>query len=1015
MSNSLEVDGLHVITSTSAQAVRLPVATYRLQFHAGFRFSDATGLLPYLHALGVSDIYASPYLKASSGSQHGYDVADPNKLNPEIGTEEEYNQFLEQLSKFGMGHILDVVPNHMGIADSSNLWWMDVLENGPSSQFANFFDIDWNPLRPEHQDVDKVILPILGDQYGLVLERGELVISYNEGAFFLHYYDITLPIAPDSYVALLSLYMDDLEAALGSENECILELQSIITAISHLPSRSERDADRIRERSREKEIIKRRIHRLYQECREFRDAVEATLRAYNGKGADSFTLMDGLLNAQAYRLAFWRVAAEEINYRRFFDVSELAALRMEDPQVFNEVHRFLLSLVQAGKVTGLRIDHPDGLWDPARYLWRLQENCFVRLHADRVRQAIGGEEAEPHQIEEKLAKLFERLRREDPASPLLKPMYIVVEKILDRLESLPAQWPVHGTTGYDFLNFLNGIFVERDNRRLIDSIYAHFVRANLAYPDVVNSAKKMVMLISLASEINELGYQLKRIAARDPRHRDFTLNLLTFAIREIIASLPVYRTYIDPETGECSESDRAQIAAAIADAKRRNPRTDPSLFDFVRDTLLLSRTGEMPPEERAMRLRFVAKFQQTSGPVMAKGAEDTAFYVYNRLVSLNEVGGDPAHFGVSLAEFHRQNRRRLHEWPYSMLTTSTHDSKRSEDVRARINVISEMPREWRAALTRWSRLNSRKKTLVDGRAAPDRNEEYLLYQTLLGAWPLGTIDRPQYEEFQQRIVNYMRKAIREAKVNTSWTNINTEYEAAVESFVRAVLDDTENPFLDDFHTLRTKVAHFGMFNSLSQTLLKIASPGVPDTYQGNETWNFSLVDPDNRRPVDFAVRARMLQDLQKQTSQLGADLLPLVRELLEAKEDGRIKLYITYKGLTYRREHPLLFAQGSYVPLRASGHQKRHICAFARSGNSVRVVVAAPVLITGLTKGALIDPVGEEIWRDTVLTIPGQPGDTYLNIFTGEVVEAVAMNGRAALPLKSVLRVFPVALLTSES
>ncbi len=1011
-----------------------PSATYRVQFHAGFGFDAARRLVGYLHDLGVSHLYASPYLRARSGSTHGYDVADPNALNPELGTGEEYAQLVAELRAHGMGQLVDVVPNHMGIGDPGNVRWLDVLENGPSSVYAPFFDINWSPLKAEPRDHNRLILPTLGDQYGNVLEAGELALGYADGAFFIRYYDRRFPVAPDTYPLILAECLDTLQDELGRRHEQVQELASILTAIRHLPPRGGRDPAALEERNREKEIVKRRLRLLYAESPPLRAALQRALQALNGTPGDraSFDRLDALLEQQSYRLAFWRVAAEEINYRRFFDISELAAVRMEDPAVFHETHRLLLRLVREGTVSGLRIDHPDGLRDPARYLWQLQRSCLAHFYAGRLDAAgpasatgAGGPATPAPTLEEELGALVDRELRRRRRSPREQAFYVVVEKILGGEEELPAAWPVHGTTGYDFLNAAGGLFVNRENGRAFHALYTRFIRQDLRYRDLANSAKKMAMLISLASEVNELGYELKRIASVDRRRRDFTLNLLSFAIREVIAALPVYRTYIDPETGAASQTDRVYVESAVAEAKRRNPRTDPSIFDFIRGTLLgpanpapvprasdaEGTAGGAPPESEALRLQFIAPFQQTTGPVMAKGVEDTAFYVYNRLLALNEVGGEPDRFGTSITAFHRQNQRRARAWPTALLATSTHDTKRSEDVRARIAVLSELPREWRAALTRWSRLNGRKKHSVDGRQAPDRNEEYLLYQTLLGAWPLEPLDAGQYATFRDRIAAAMLKSVKEAKVNTSWINPNAAYEAAVQQFVHAILDTgAPNPFLEDFHALRERVAFFGLFNALSQTLLKLTSPGVPDIYQGNEVWDFSLVDPDNRRPVDYARRMDLLRSLRR-ASTGGVALRPFARGLLETLADGRIKLWLTHRALRLRQDCPELFGRGSYVPLRAAGPKKRHVCAFARVWEGQRVIVVAPVLLAGLTRATPVPPMGREVWGETSLHLPGAAGETFRDIFTGATIQAHASDGR--LGLADLLADFPVAALVA--
>jgi (1->4)-alpha-D-glucan 1-alpha-D-glucosylmutase len=944
----------------------VPASTYRLQFHAGFTFEDARRLVPYLSEMGISHIYASPYLRARSGSLHGYDVADPNSLNPELGSQADYDNMVAELERHHMGQLVDVVPNHMGIGDPGNYRWLDVLENGPASIYARFFDINWRPSGAQPHDQMKLVVPTLGDQYGKVLEHGELSVAYADGAFTIAYYDHQFPVAPDTYPTLLEPAEERMEEELGRRHEQVQELASILTAIRHLPARRMLDPAAMEERNREKQIVKRRINALYGSSAPFREALEGVLRTVNGhKGdASSFDRLDALLGSQSYRLAFWRVAAEEINYRRFFDIAELAAIRMEDPAVFQDTHRLLMRLIGDGNIQGLRIDHPDGLWDPAAYFRQLQASCLETLG---IRQ--GGDER----------------------------FYVVVEKILEANERLRSDWCVAGTTGYEFLNELNGLFVARQNEQFLSTIYFRFLRQGAQrFKDLANSTKKMVMLISLASEVNELGFLLRDIASSDRRHRDFTLNSLTFAIREVIAGLGIYRTYIDPATGRASDEDRVAIEEAVAEAKRRNPRTDPSIFEFIGDTVLMR--DERVHDER--RLRFIARFQQTTGPVMAKGTEDTAFYQFNRLISLNEVGGDADQFGRSLTSFHRRNAERARDWPAAMLATSTHDTKRSEDVRARINVLSELPREWRSALTRWTRLNGRKKVAVQGRVAPDRNEEYLLYQTLLGAWPFGGAD----DEFVRRVCEFMLKALKEAKVHTSWITPNTDYEDAVLQFTRSILDRNESAaFLDDLNQLQTKVAAFGCFNSLSQLVLKLGSPGVADVYQGNELWQLALVDPDNRRPVDFEVRKQALGWILAHSG----DRPKLARELLETREDGRIKLYISQRLLCLRREQPRLFVGASYTPIR--GHP--HVAAFARSTAGQTLIVAAPVQVATLMRGSPAPPIGPDVWREEALALPGEPRREYCDLFTGRHLVPSQSGGRAVLRLSAVFGDLPVAAL----
>jgi (1->4)-alpha-D-glucan 1-alpha-D-glucosylmutase len=982
---------------------RLPCATYRLQFNRSFTFADAARLVSYLHTLGITECYSSPYFRACPGSPHGYDVIDHNALNPELGSDEDYTRFTEELRRYDMGQILDVVPNHMGIAQGKNPRWADVLENGPSALSAPFFDIDWMPLKTDL--ANKVLLPILGDQYGRVLENQELSLSYQDGAFFLVYFDHHLPIAPRPSTAILSHRLGDLEHLLGAEHPHFLEFRSIITALNHLPLRTETDREKVIERNREKEIIKKRLAALTVECTAIATFVADNVRFFNGTKGEprSFDPLDALLDDQAYRLAYWRAAAEEINYRRFFDINELAAVRTEDPAVFIAIHQLTLRLLAEGRVTGLRIDHVDGLYDPSGYLRRLQQAVCQALHTST--QMSDG--APLWQADHLTAQ---RQTECDPALSLL-PCYIVVEKILNPGERLPEHWPVYGTTGYDFLAVLNGIFIDQDNEKPLTDIYTRFTRTRVDFPELVYESKKLIMLTSLSSESNVLAHQLDRLSERNRHSRDFTLDSLTHAIREIIACFPVYRTYI--ENGGVMERDRALIERAVARAKRKNPATDASVFDFVRDVLLLRHPDSASEADREAQRAFVKKFQQHTGPVMAKGMEDTAFYLDNRLVSLNEVGGTPEQFGTSLATFHEHNRERLKRWPHTLLATTTHDTKRSEDVRARINVLSEIPHEWRVTLSGWRKINKKKKPLVEGQPVPDRNAEYLLYQTLLGTWPFAPMEADECAAFKQRIQAYMRKATKEAKVNTSWINPNQAYDDAVQEFVGTVIDG--DLFFDDFRALQYKVAQFGIYNSLAQTLLKLTVPGVPDLYQGTELWDFSLVDPDNRRPVDYDRRRRMLGALQEQIRAAGHDLVGLARELLDSREDGRIKLYVTYRTLNYRREHADLFGVGAYFPLEGVGRCAKHICAFARQHNQSVLLVAAPRLLTQLMPNPHVPAIGPQIWEGSWLTVPPRDaGYGYRNLFTGEAVKAVEREGRMMLALDKVLANFPVALLAGE-
>lgn len=988
----------------------VPMATYRLQFNRLFTFQQARELVDYFKQLGISDLYASPYFRARPESMHGYDIANHNELNPEIGSPAAYNALVEELHRHGMFQILDTVPNHMGIGEPGNAWWMDVLENGQSSIYAPFFDIDWNPINP--QLTNKVLLPTLGEQYGIVLENKELQISFNptEGNFSLHYYDSLFPINPRSYSLILKLDKDQLLDELGPESECALEYQSILTAIRHLPYHNESDREKTLERNREKEIIKRRLATLCAQEPRVEQFIERNVSIFNGVAGEpaSFDRLDSLMDRQAYRLSYWRVAAEEINYRRFFDVNELAAVRIDQLPVFRETHRMLMQLLREGKLNGLRIDHVDGLRNPWAYFQNLQQAFYLELC--RLQMNEMADRLEGLDRAELEAALIEKRWQELGNDPLLaRPLYLAVEKILGHNEVLPGDWAVCGTTGYEYTNAINGLFVEAANQKAFDDIYSSFIGEKIKFADLIYETKKQIMRLSLASEVMALTNLLNKITEKDRRHRDFTLNSQRNAIREVIACFTVYRTYITPAISEVEKRDLIFIETAVSRAKKRNTAIDPSIFDFVRDILMLKNYENLSDEERVARLNFIMKFQQTTGPVIAKGLEDTAFYIYNRLISLNEVGGEPDQFGISTATFHRQQADRQRNWPYSMVTTSTHDTKRSEDVRLRVDVLSEIPKEWRTALSRWARFNKKHKKAVEGQLAPSRNEEYLLYQTLLGVWPFQErLNQAENQALIERVQAYMRKAMNEAKLNSSWVNPNEPYQQAVADFIAAILQPAENNrFLADFLPLQKKVAHFGALNSLSQTLIKITSPGVPDIYQGNELWDFSLVDPDNRRPVDYALRRRLLSEVENIAGPTGA------AALLETKEDGRVKLLVTSRALNFRLSNHKLFSRGAYTPLESQGPRQDNLLAFARTLHDRQALVVAPLRYVRLTRAADITaPVTGNVWADTRLILPGaEIGQKYRNLFTGEVVAVNAQNGLPGLALEEVLAAFPVALL----
>ena len=952
--------------SSTAQP-RIPSATYRVQMHKDFTFAQAREIVPYLHALGISDLYTSPFFQASPGSTHGYDIVDHNHLNPEIGTEAEFDAMVAALHEHGMGLIADFVPNHMGIAETTNGWWMDVLENGPSSLTAKCFDIDWHPLKRELEN--KVLLPILGDQYGRVLEKGELKLSFEGGSFYLNYYAVRLPINPRQYGQVLSVALAELQStgdpaasgigSLHGGTYHISELQSIMTQLEKMPPRTTTDPALIAERAREKEVAKVRLEQLCVDHPQVGQAIAHAIDTIQGKPGDvkSFDRLDALIDAQAYRLSYWRVAAEEINYRRFFDINQLAAIRVEDKEVFNATHQLVWKLLEKGAVTGLRIDHPDGLYDPREYFRALQEN-YARLTG----QELPGDG---------------------------KGIYLLGEKILSGEETLREDWLVHGTTGYDFTTHVTQLLVDPSAEASFSETYQQFIRRNVHFPTLVYEKKRQTMTLSLANDINVLGFILNRLSERNRLYRDFTLNALTTTVREVVACFPVYRTYLTHGQPP-SATDRAVINRAVTLAKRRNPGTDASIFDFLRDILMFKFPPNTDAASHEEHERFVLKFQQCTGPIMAKGLEDTAFYIFNRLVALNEVGGEPQHFGGTPEKFHRTNEHNSRRWPHTLLATSTHDTKRAEDTRARVAALSEMPGEWRENLRVWSAANAAHKSDVDGEQAPSENEEYLIYQILVGTWPIhlaagedgarsafAAMSDEDHAVYVARIQDYMTKAIKEAKVNSSWIQPNEPWDEATRKFVAALLrrGGEANSFLETVVPLAERAARLGVINSLTQTMLKLTVPGVPDIYQGCDVWDYSLVDPDNRRPVDYGFRKKMLDALP------GND----PRELLATWPDGRVKLFVLSALLRHRRDRAEFFQKADYRAVEVTGKHAESVVAFVREHAGELLLVVVPRLSSRVG-----DPPVGEAWADTALTLAD--GGPWRDLFTGREVQANALS-----------------------
>ena len=881
---------------------RVLLSTYRLQLHAGFTFEDAGNVARYIRELGVSHVYSSPYLQAAPGSMHGYNVVDHQQVNTELGGVEGHKRFCERLGELGLGQVLDIVPNHMATGPENRCWW-DVLENGPSSRYASWFDIDWDSVEVKLQK--KVLIPVLGDQYGRELSKKKIKIEQHCDLFCVRYMDNPFPLAPRSLLIPL------LRAAEYARNP---RLSFIADSLASLPSPDSLDRDVIESRHRDKAVIYELLHRL---CEEHQDVVEAITRAVDELNDDPDAL-DEVLGLQNYRLAYWRTADQELGYRRFFDVNTLIGLRVERPEVFDATHCRVLEWLRNGVLDGLRVDHPDGLRDPQQY--------------------------------------FERLRGQSPDT------WIVAEKILQPGESLRKDWPIEGTTGYDFLNICNGLLMHPDGLRELTDVYRNFIGEPVEFESLARNMKLNVEREALGSDVNRLTSLFVEICENHRDHRDHTRAEIRRAIREIASCFSVYRTYVVPSRDQVTDEDRNEIANAVARAKESRTDVDPGLMDYIGDVLALRARGGLETE-------FLLRFQQFTSPVMAKGMEDTTFYCYNRMLALNEVGGAPERNGVTLAEFHDYCARMQSSHPFTMNTLSTHDTKRADDVRARLAVITEDPRRWRSFVNRWSRRNAEFKT---GKY-PDRNTEYFLYQTLVGTWPITV----------ERLTPYMEKAAREAKQQTSWTQQNKEFEDALRIFIERLLGSQQ--FVADLEELVSRLLLPGRINSLAQTLIKFTAPGIPDTYQGSELWDLRLVDPDNRGPVDYALRQSMLAELKSGMS---------AEEIMKRMNCGLPKLWVSYSALQLRRSRPEWFgSEAAYTPITVEGSKKDHLIAYLR-GDRVATCVPRWNLKLGSN------------WSSTTVTLPE---GRWKNVLTGDIVNGGQMR------VQTLLQRFPLALLTREA
>jgi (1->4)-alpha-D-glucan 1-alpha-D-glucosylmutase len=930
--------------------MQIPLATYRVQFNADFGFQAAKAIISYLADLGISDLYASPIFTSRKGSTHGYDVTDPNEINPELGGLKQFEALVQELQQRHVGLLQDIVPNHMAF-DSQNYMLVDVLENGPDSQYRDFFDIDWN--HPYEGIKGRLLAPFLGKFYGDCLESGELQLRYDQSGISINYYGLSFPLRIESYSHVLMYDLAHLRETLGRDHPDFVKLLGVLYMLKYIPSGEEG-----RERYDQIKFIKRMLWELWDNSSEVKKFIEKNIEVFNGEpgNPESFNPLDTLLSEQFFRLSYWKVGNEELNYRRFFTVNDLISLRIEEQTVFDITHELILQLVEEGTLTGLRIDHIDGLYDPARYLSRIRE------HAPEV--------------------------------------YLVVEKILEPHEELPLSWPIQGTTGYDFMNKVNGLLCQQSSKHDFDAIYDQFIDRSTSYETLVDQNKRLMIGKHLAGDIDNLANLLKQISDRYRYASDFTMYGLKRALVEILAMFPIYRTYISGEGAR--KADQEYIKQVLAKARENIPTFHNELL-FIEKFLSLEFDDRLTEEDKDQWLHFLMRLQQFTGPLMAKGIEDTVMYVYNRLLSLNEVGSQPSEFGISIEDFHTYNQNHSAQWPHTINATATHDTKRGEDVRARLNVLSEIPQEWEGHIRNWHAINAPLKELVNGLELPDRNGEYLLYQTLLGAFPF---DPAEYPAFVERVKAYIIKASREAKVHTSWERPEEAYETAFLQFVdRLLKDDKDNLFLHEFRPLQQKIQHYGVFNSLSQTLLKITSPGVPDFYQGTELWDLSLVDPDNRRPVDYQTRLTYLKEIKARAE---TDILDLITDLLKSPEDGRIKLFLIHQALQTRRTYSELFQRGGYQKLTVVGSLKTHVVTFARDMGDTRAIAIVPRLLTSLIKEGEY-PLGEQVWHETRILQPPGSSSIWQDAITGQ-----EFQGEETLWLKEILRHFPVALLIGK-
>lgn len=928
--------------------MRLPHALYRLQFNKNFTFKDTEAIIDYLHVLGISDIYASPIFESTKGSMHGYDVSNPKRINHELGNETGFVELRNAMKEKNMGWIQDIVPNHM-IYGYENKLLMDIFEHGMLSPYINYFDIDW--FHPYENMHGKVLAPFLGQFYSICLENQELILSLDENGFSVNYYSRRFPLKVNSYLSILKNAQEYINLDTHDNEAMPIEMLELIEITESLNACNDYEKRLISTKH-----IKERIWNLFNNNSKVHTALEKTILLYNGNKdkVDSFDHLDELLNQQMFRLSFWKVGCEELNYRRFFTVNDLISVKVENSKVYEDLHSKIIEYYENGLFTGLRVDHIDGLYNPTVYLKRLRSS--------------------------------------------MPDAYITIEKILETGEDIDKTWPIQGSTGYNFLGICNSLFCKYENEKIFSQIYKTFSGQKLTTDEIIREKKLLIIGNHFAGDVDNLSLSLKRILNSDRYGRDITMYSLRRALVEIMSHFPVYRTYLARDKEDKKQKD------FIREALNKAKTTKPGLLyeiNHIENFLLFNFPNYISEDEKVRWISFVKNFQQVTGPLMAKGVEDTAFYIYNRLLSLNEVGSALDKFGTKKNGFHNFNINRQLTYPTAINTLSTHDTKRGEDTRARINVLSEIPTDWRSNLKLWAALNKGLKQKIDGHSVPDKNDEYFLYQTMIGIFPWNDDD---YDSFKARIKEYIVKAVREAKVYTAWLKPDEVYEKAYLDFFDKICEDKQSTFINSFKQFQDKITFFGVLNSISQTVLKYMCPGIPDIYQGTELWDFTLVDPDNRRPVDYQHNKDLLGKIMMD---MASDRKALLSSYLSKPEDGKIKLLVVYLMLRLRNSMPMLFMNASYDVLHISGTHADNVIAFKRSFANQSIIVICARFFTELVPNGIL-PLGHECWEETLLLLD-EPKAEWKNIFTDEKIIL-----EHEITIAELLKNFPVAVLVKE-